>query len=70
MRHRPPDQEAQAALPRLLGGPAQEVIEARSGLAGISFCHASRFLITAADKQTAVAACRLVLKYNGNNGRS
>ena len=46
-------------------GQPQEVIEARSGLAGISFCHASRFLITAADKQTAVAACRLVLKYNG-----
>src|SRR5699024_9057015 len=57
-------------FPASWAGQPQEVIEARSGLAGISFCHASRFLITAADKQTAVAACRLVLKYNGNNGRS
>ena len=54
-------------FPASWAGQPQEVIEARSGLAGISFCHASRFLITAADKQTAVAACRLVLKYNGRS---
>ena len=28
-------------------------------------CHASRFLITAKDKETALAACRQVLKNNG-----
>ena len=36
-----------------------------SGIPGISFCHASRFLITAKDKETALAACRQVLKNNG-----
>ena len=43
----------------------QEVIEQKSGIPGISFCHASRFLITAKDKETALAACRQVLKNNG-----
>ena len=52
-------------FPSSWAGQSQEVIEARSGLEGISFCHASRFLITAKDKPTAVAACRLVLKNNG-----
>ena len=52
-------------FPASWAGQTQDVIEARSGLDGISFCHASRFLITAKDKQTAVAACRLVLKNNG-----
>ena len=46
-------------FPASWAGQPQEVIEARSGLAGISFCHASRFLITAAAKHTAAAACRL-----------
>ena len=52
-------------FPASWAGQSQEVIEARSGLEGISFCHASRFLITAKDKATAVAACRQVLKNNG-----
>ena len=39
--------------------------EQKSGIPGISFCHASRFLITAKDKETALAACRQVLKNNG-----
>ena len=43
----------------------REVIEQKSGIPGISFCHASRFLITAKDKETALAACRQVLKNNG-----
>ena len=46
-------------------GQPQEVIEQKSGIPGISFCHASRFLITAKDKETALAACRQVLKNNG-----
>ena len=46
-------------------GQPQEVIEQKSGIPGISFCHASRFLITAQDKDTAIAACRQVLRNNG-----
>ena len=65
MRHRPQDQKAQAPLPPELAGQPQEVIEQKSGIEGISFCHASRFLITAKDKETALAACRQVLKNNG-----
>ncbi len=54
-------------FPQSWAGQPQEVIEQKSGIEGISFCHASRFLITAKDKETALAACRQVLK---NNGRS
>ena len=43
-------------FPQSWAGQPQEVI---------SFCHASRFLITAKDKETALAACRQVLKNNG-----
>ena len=52
-------------FPQSWAGQPQEVIEQKSGLEGISFCHASRFLITAKDKETALAACRHVLKNNG-----
>ena len=51
--------------PTSWAGQPQEVIEQKSGIPGISFCHASRFLITAKDKETALAACRQVLKNNG-----
>ena len=46
------------------GRPAQE-LEARSGLPGLRFCHASRFLITADDKETAIEACRIAQQYQG-----
>ena len=65
MRHRPQDQAPQTPLPQGWAGQPQEVIEQKSGIPGISFCHASRFLITAKDKETALAACRQVLKNNG-----
>jgi uncharacterized UPF0160 family protein len=52
-------------FPQSWAGQPAEVIAQKSGLEGISFCHASRFLITAKDKETALAACRLVLKNNG-----
>lgn len=65
VRHRPQDQAPQTPLPPELAGQPQEVIEQKSGIPGISFCHASRFLITAKDKETALAACRQVLKNNG-----
>ena len=52
-------------FPQSWAGQPQEVIEQKSGIEGISFCHASRFLITARDKETALAACRQVLKNNG-----
>ena len=45
-------------FPQSWAGQPQEVIEQKSGIPGISFCHASRFLITAKDKETALAACR------------
>ena len=44
-------------FPQSWAGQPQEVIEQKSGIPGISFCHASRFLITAKDKETALAAC-------------
>lgn len=52
-------------FPQAWAGQPPEVIAQASGLEGISFCHASRFLITAKDKETALAACRLVLKEAG-----
>ena len=52
-------------FPQSWAGQPREVIEQKSGIEGISFCHASRFLITAKDKETALAACRQVLKNNG-----
>ena len=52
-------------FPQSWAGQPQEVIEQKSGLEGISFCHASRFLITAKDKETALAASRQVQKNNG-----
>ena len=52
-------------FPQSWAGQPQEVIEQKSGIEGISFCHARRFLITAKDKETALAACRQVLKNNG-----
>jgi uncharacterized UPF0160 family protein len=52
-------------FPASWAGQTPEVIAQKSGIEGISFCHASRFLITAKDKETALAACRLVLKNNG-----
>ena len=36
--------------PQSWAGQPQEVIEQKSGIPGISFCHASRFIITAKDK--------------------
>ena len=52
-------------FPQSWAGQPPEVIEQKSGIEGIRFCHASRFLITAKDKETALAACRQVLKNNG-----
>ena len=59
--HGPSLEDFMQATPLSVGSP-QEVIEQKSGIEGISFCHASRFLITAKDKETALAACRQVLK--------
>ncbi len=66
VRDRPQDQKAPSCpFPQSWAGQPQEIIEQKSGIEGISFCHASRFLITAKDKETALAACRQVLKNNG-----
>ena len=45
--------------------PAARLQAHKSGMEGIRFCHASRFLITADTKETAVAACRFALKASG-----
>lgn len=42
------------------GQPAEKLAEI-SGIAGLRFCHASRFLITAETKQDALAACRAAI---------
>ena len=52
-------------FPRSWAGQPAEVIEAKSGIKGIRFCHASQFLITADTQQIAVEACRQVLRNNG-----
>ena len=52
-------------FPRSWAGQPPEVIEAKSGIKGIRFCHASQFLITADTEETAIAACRQVLRNNG-----
>ena len=48
-------------FPQGWAGQPAEVLAKRSGLGGLRFCHASRFLITADTKETALAACRQVL---------
>lgn len=57
--------KAKLPFPQSWAGQSAEVIAQKSGLTGISFCHASRFLITADSRDTALAACRLVLKNSG-----
>ena len=52
-------------FPRSWAGQPPEVIEAKSGIKGIRFCHASQFLITTDTKETAIEACRQVLRNNG-----
>ena len=42
-----------------------KVLAQRSGLPGLRFCHASRFLVTGEDKATVLAACRQVLQSAG-----
>lgn len=52
-------------FPASWAGQPQSVIAQKSGLEGIRFCHASRFLITADTKEQAIEACRQVLRNNG-----
>ena len=52
-------------FPASWAGQPAEVIAQKSGLEGIRFCHASRFLITADTKELAIEACRQVLRNNG-----
>ncbi len=46
-------------FPQCWAGQDQSVLEECSGLEGLRFCHASRFLITADSKETAIEACRI-----------
>ncbi len=52
-------------FPASWAGQPQSVIAQKSGLEGIRFCHASRFLITADTQEQAIEACRQVLRNNG-----
>ena len=52
-------------FPASWAGQTPEIIARKSGLEGIRFCHASRFLITADTQEQAVEACRQVLRNNG-----
>ena len=45
-------------------GLMDEELEKRSGIEGLRFCHASRFLVTGATKEAVLAACRKTM--NGN----
>lgn len=42
-----------------VGGPAPEELAKRSGIPDLRFCHASRFMIAADTKESAIAACRI-----------
>jgi hypothetical protein len=52
-------------FPQSWAGQPPEVIAQKSGMQGITFCHASRFLISTDTRETAIAACRQVLRNNG-----
>ena len=52
-------------FPAAWAGQPAEVLAQRSGLSGLRFCHASRFLVTGEDKATVLAACRQVLQAAG-----
>ena len=52
-------------FPSAWAGQPAGVLAQRSGLPGLRFCHASRFLVTGEDKATVLAACRQVLQSAG-----
>ena len=52
-------------FPASWAGQTPAVIAQKSGLPGIRFCHASRFLITTDTQKQAIEACRQVLRNNG-----
>lgn len=52
-------------FPKAWAGQPAEVIRQRSGIQGLSFCHASQFLITAATREEAIEACRVTLRAAG-----
>ena len=45
-------------FPAAWAGQSGQELEKRSGIAGLRFCHASRFMVAADTKETAIAACR------------
>lgn len=51
-------------FPRAWAGQPEDKLREISGL-GLRFCHPSRFLITADDKETAIQACRRTLRAAG-----
>jgi len=52
-------------FPGSWAGQPAEVLQQKSGLPGLRFCHASRFLLTGDDKATIIEACRRVLQNAG-----
>lgn len=53
------------SFPQSWAGQPAQVIQQKSGIPGLRFCHAARFLITGQEKEDVVAACKLTLRLNG-----
>lgn len=52
-------------FPQSWAGQPAAVIQEKSGIPGMKFCHAARFLITADTREEAIQACKLTLRLNG-----
>lgn len=52
-------------FPPSWGGQPSEVLREKSGIPGLRFCHATRFLISTDTQEEAIQACRMTLKMNG-----
>lgn len=50
------------SFPAAWAGQPAAVLAQRSGIAGLRFCHASRFLVTGAEKADVLEACRLAMR--------
>ena len=54
--------ELRIPFPAEWAGASEEELPAISGIDGLRFCHAGRFLITAATEEEAVEACRAAME--------
>lgn len=54
-----------APFPAHWAGLDEDALQAASGIDGLRFCHAGRFLVTAGTEEQAVEACRAALEADG-----